>query len=78
LTDYKIPTAADVLLIETNIVEVPSRYGPFGAKGVAEPAGLPVAPAIANAIYDAVGVRLCELPLTPEKVLQAMREKLKQ
>jgi CO/xanthine dehydrogenase Mo-binding subunit len=75
--DYKMPTAADALPIETNIVEVPSRYGPFGAKGVAEPAGLPVAPAIANAIYDAVGVRLRELPLTPEKVLQAMREKLK-
>src|SRR3989304_3375302 len=60
-TDYKMPTAADALQVKTDIVEFPSHYGPFGAKGIAEPASLPVAPAIANAIYDAVGVRLREL-----------------
>ncbi|MBM2831723.1 MAG: aldehyde oxidase and xanthine dehydrogenase [Dehalococcoidia bacterium] len=74
-TDYKMPTAADALQVKTDIVEFPSHYGPFGAKGIAEPASLPVAPAIANAIYDAVGVRLRELPLTPEKVLRALRER---
>jgi CO/xanthine dehydrogenase Mo-binding subunit len=73
--DYKMPTAADSLRVGADIVELPSSYGPFGAKGIAEPASLPVAPAIANAIYDAVGVRLRELPLTPEKVLKALREK---
>jgi len=58
-------------------VERPDPTGPFGAKGVGEPTLLPTAPAIVNAIYDAVGVRLRELPVTAERVLAALREKEK-
>lgn len=75
LADYKIPTAMDMPDIEPLIVEDHEPSGPFGAKGVGEPGMVAVAPAIANAIYDAVGIRLKELPMTPEKILQALREK---
>ena len=74
LTDYKVPTLMNVPPIESVIVEVPSRFGPYGAKGVGEPPSIPVAPAIANAIYDAVGVRITELPMTPEKIFEALRQ----
>jgi CO/xanthine dehydrogenase Mo-binding subunit len=74
-TDYKILTAPDVPLIESVFVESNDPNGPFGAKGLGEPVIIPVAPAIANAIYDAVGVRIKELPITPEKILKALREK---
>jgi 4-hydroxybenzoyl-CoA reductase alpha subunit len=73
--DYSLPTVLDMPEIETIIVETDDPAGPFGAKGMAEPACIPTAPAIANAVYDAVGVRIRDLPITPEKVLRALREK---
>lgn len=74
-TDYVVPTALDVPKIVTGIVERPEPTGPFGAKGIGEPSLLPTAPAIVNAIQDAVGIRIRELPATPEKVLQALQKK---
>ena len=74
-TDYLLPTALDVPEIVTEIVEQPEPTGPFGAKGIGEPSLLPTAPAIVNAIQNAVGVRIRELPATPEKVLRALRQK---
>lgn len=74
-TDYVLPTALDVPDIEIAIVEKPAPKGPFGAKGVAEASLLPTAPAIINAIYDAVGVRIRELPATPEKILAGLKGK---
>jgi xanthine dehydrogenase molybdenum-binding subunit len=73
--DYKILTAKDVVPIEAPVLETYDEDGPFGAKGIGEPGCVPTAPAIANAIYDAVGVRIKELPITPERVLAALREK---
>ena len=71
--DYKIPSALDLPMIETVLVEQPADVGPFGAKGVGEPPVVPVPAAIANAIYDAVGVRVTSLPITPEKLLKALK-----
>ena len=73
--DYKILTAKDVPDIEPIVVETNDPFGPFGAKGIGEPGLVPTAPAIANAIYDAVGVRMKDLPITPEKILAALKEK---
>jgi xanthine dehydrogenase molybdenum-binding subunit len=73
--DYKIPTVKDIPEIETIIVETIDPQGPFGAKGMGDFGLSSVAPAIANAIYDAVGVRIKELPMTPEKILAAIRSK---
>jgi xanthine dehydrogenase molybdenum-binding subunit len=73
--DYKILTAKDVCPIEAPVLETYDEAGPYGAKGIGEPGCVPTAPAIANAIYDAVGVRIKDLPITPEKVLSAIREK---
>ncbi len=73
--DYKILTAKDVCHIEAPVLETYDADGPYGAKGIGEPGCVPTAPAIANAIYDAVGVRIKDLPITPEKVLAAIREK---
>jgi len=70
--DYHLFTAADMPQIETILIETEDPLGPFGAKGVGEMGGTPTAAAIANAIYDAVGVRLTTLPMTPERVLQAL------
>ncbi len=61
--------------IELVFVETDDPAGPFGAKGVGEPGLVPTAPAIANAVADAIGVRIRDLPITPEKVLAALREK---
>lgn len=73
LLDYQIPSIKDLPRILTPIiVENPHRSGPFGAKGVGETGIIPIAPAIANAVRDAVGVRITTLPLTPEKILNAM------
>ncbi len=73
--DYKILSAPDVdFPIKVTCIETDDRQGPFGAKGVGEPGLVPTAPAIANAVYDAVGVRIRSLPITPEKVLAALRE----
>jgi nicotinate dehydrogenase large molybdopterin subunit len=75
LTDYLIPTTKDVPPIALDLVEEPNLHGPFGAKGIGEPPVNPVAAAIANAVYDAIGVRITELPMTPERVLQAIKGK---
>jgi CO/xanthine dehydrogenase Mo-binding subunit len=68
LLDYRKLTAADLPDIETIIVEVPSPAGPFGARGVGEPPIVPAPAAIANAVQDAVGIRITELPITPERI----------
>jgi CO/xanthine dehydrogenase Mo-binding subunit len=73
LTTYLMPLAPDMPAIENVLVEVPTEEGPFGARAVAEPPGFGPPAAIANAIADAVGVRLKELPLSPEKILRALR-----
>ncbi|MBW2341544.1 MAG: xanthine dehydrogenase family protein molybdopterin-binding subunit [Deltaproteobacteria bacterium] len=75
--DYKMLTAKDVVPVEPIVIEPGDEDGPFGAKGIGEPGLVPTAPAIANAIYDAVGVRIKSLPITPEKVLAALKEKRK-
>jgi CO/xanthine dehydrogenase Mo-binding subunit len=72
LLDYRKLTAADLPNLETIIVEVPSPAGPFGARGVGEPPIIPAPAAIANAIEDATGCRLTELPLTSERIALAM------
>jgi CO/xanthine dehydrogenase Mo-binding subunit len=73
-SDYKTFTAVDMPVLDMVVVETFELTGPFGAKGVGEGATNPVAPAIANAIYNAIGVRFKELPITPEKVLKALKE----
>ncbi|MEW6139758.1 MAG: xanthine dehydrogenase family protein molybdopterin-binding subunit [Thermodesulfobacteriota bacterium] len=77
LLDYKILTAKDAVPIDAVIIEPYEPTGPFGAKGIGEPACVPTAPALANAVYDAIGVRIKDLPITPEKVLAALKEKEK-
>lgn len=75
LLDYRMPTALDLPLIETIIVEVPNPGHPYGVRGVGE---VPIAPppaAISNAIYDAIGIRLRDLPMSPPKVSKAVIEK---
>jgi CO/xanthine dehydrogenase Mo-binding subunit len=72
-TDYILPTAVDTPEIFAEIVESPNAMGPFGAKGVGESALVPTAAAIANAIRDAIGVRLTQLPMTADRVLAAIR-----
>jgi CO/xanthine dehydrogenase Mo-binding subunit len=74
LSEYLIPTAMDVPEYKSIILESRSGVGPFGAKGIGEPALTPVAPAIANAVADAIGVRIFDLPITPEKVVNALRQ----
>jgi len=73
--DYLIPTAMDVPEIVADYVERYDPAGPYGAKGIAEPALLPTASAIANAIHDAVGVLIADLPVTPEKIFLALQAK---
>ncbi len=72
LHDYLIPTAGDVPPITVHLVEDPEPLGPFGAKGVGEPALVATAPAILNAIHDAVGVRLDQVPVTPDRLRAAI------
>jgi len=74
LQDYLIPTSMDIPEIESTLVEHRYRYGPFGAKGMGEAPLIPMAAAIANAIYNATGVRIRELPATPERVLFAIKK----
>ncbi|WP_432662810.1 molybdopterin cofactor-binding domain-containing protein [Wukongibacter baidiensis] len=71
---YIIPTSLDIPEIEKIIIEDPESTGPFGAKGIGEPVMIPVAPAILNAIYNAVGVRITELPALPEKILNGIKQ----
>jgi CO/xanthine dehydrogenase Mo-binding subunit len=75
LADYKIPGIRDIPPMENEAVEAEQRSGPFGAKGVGESGTFGVSPAIANAIDDAVGVRLTSLPLTAEAVFRGLCEK---
>jgi hypothetical protein len=77
MLDYKSPTTLDMCDVVTYLIEDPDPHGPFGAKEVGQGPLLPVAPAIANAVYDAVGVRIDEVPITPEKVLRALKRKAK-
>ena len=74
-TDYIIPTSADIPVMDSVIVEVPDINGPYGAKGFGEMSSNPQPPAIVNAIYDAVGVRIDDLPATPEKILSAIESR---
>ncbi len=76
LMDYKIPTASDVpASLEAHFVETPQRDGPYGARGIGEHTMIPTPAAIANALYDACGIRIHELPITAEKVQRAIQEK---
>jgi 4-hydroxybenzoyl-CoA reductase subunit alpha len=78
LLDYRIPTTLDTPEIEPLIVESEDPEGPFGAKEAGEGSLAAAIPAVANAIYDAIGVRLTTTPFSPEKILEALREKEKQ
>jgi CO/xanthine dehydrogenase Mo-binding subunit len=73
--DYKMLTIKDMPKISPILIESIDPNGPFGAKGLGEPAMVPTAPAIINAIYDAVGVRIKDLPATSEKIYQGLKEK---
>ncbi|GBE25876.1 4-hydroxybenzoyl-CoA reductase subunit alpha [bacterium BMS3Bbin02] len=73
LLDYKIPTALDMPPVETFLVESDDPEGPLGAKEVGQGPLLPVIPAVANAIHDALGVRIDEVPITPQKIVAALR-----
>jgi 4-hydroxybenzoyl-CoA reductase alpha subunit len=73
--EYKVPTSLDSPAVDVNLVEPIDPLGPFGAKGVSEGAQVPVAAAVANAVYDAIGVRIKDLPITPAKILKALEEK---
>ncbi|MDT5262181.1 MAG: hypothetical protein QOC61_1185 [Acidobacteriota bacterium] len=75
MLEYKSPTTLEMCDVITYLVEDADPNGPFGAKEVGQGPLLPVMPAIANAVYDAVGVRIDEVPITPEKVLAALRAK---
>lgn len=71
--EYKIPTALDAPPVKVFLVETNEPYGPYGAKGAGEPSTIPTAAALANAIYNAVGIRIKDLPITPDKILRALK-----
>ena len=73
--DYRMPTSLDLPMIDTVMVEVPNPRHPFGLRGVGEAPIIPPLAALSNAIYDAVGVRLRKLPMTPGSILEALEEK---
>ena len=75
MLEYKSPTTLDMPEIFTELVEHPDPRGPFGAKEVGQGPLLPVMPALANAVYGAVGVRIDEIPITPEKIVAALKAK---
>ena len=72
MLEYKSPTTLDMPEVFTELVEDPDPRGPFGAKEVGQGPLLPMMPAVANAVYDAIGVRIDEVPITPEKILKAL------
>jgi CO/xanthine dehydrogenase Mo-binding subunit len=71
--DYKIPTIQDIPVFKTSITEMPKGPGPYNSMAIGETANIPTAAAIANAVEDAIGVRIKELPITAEKVLAALK-----
>ena len=73
LLDYNMPRMEDMPFIDHDFVFTEDPFGPFGAKAMSESPGVPTPAAIANAIYDAVGVRVSELPIDPAKMLEALR-----
>jgi CO/xanthine dehydrogenase Mo-binding subunit len=73
LVDYRVPRTGDVPHLQCRFVENADGAGPFGAKGVGEGSLVPVSPAVGNALTRLTGVRLHELPLTPERVWRALR-----
>jgi 4-hydroxybenzoyl-CoA reductase alpha subunit len=75
LAEYKMVTALDMPPVEAIVVETNEPNGPFGAKEVGEGAIMPTIPAVLNAIYDATGVRIYELPLTPQRIFEALQQK---
>ena len=75
MLEYKSPTSLDMPEIFTDLIEHPDPAGPFGAKEVGQGPLLPIMPAVANAVYDAVGVRVDQIPVTPEKILRALQAK---
>ena len=75
LGDVKIPTTVDIPELVTVLVEHTQGNGPFQGKAIGENPIAPVAPAIANAVYDAIGVRITDLPITAEKVLAALKKR---
>jgi CO/xanthine dehydrogenase Mo-binding subunit len=76
LVDYVLPSLGDMpAIIDPIAIEIPHKNGPFGAKGIGESALIPVAPAVANAIYDAVGVRIKDLPIKAEKIYLGLEQK---
>ena len=70
--DYRMPTSLDLPMIDTAIVEVPNPRHPFGVRGVGEVSIVPPPPAIANAIYSALGIRIYDLPMNPATVMEAI------
>lgn len=70
--NYRIPTAADDVYVQAALVEVPSSLHPYGIRGIGEPGLNTTVPAIANTIYNAIGIRFYEFPITPAKVLKAL------
>jgi CO/xanthine dehydrogenase Mo-binding subunit len=75
---YILPTVLDVPRITSIIIEDPDPIGPLGVKGIGEPAMVPTIPAVMNAIYDAIGVRITKLPATPERILEELAKKRQQ
>jgi hypothetical protein len=75
ILEYKSLTSLDMPEIFTDLIEHPDPAGPFGAKEVGQGPLLPIMPAVANAVYDAIGVRVDEIPVTPEKILKALQNK---
>jgi 4-hydroxybenzoyl-CoA reductase subunit alpha len=75
MLEYKSPTSLDMPEIITDLIEDPDPAGPFGAKEVGQGPLLPIMPAVANAVYDAVGVRVDQVPITPEKIVRALQAK---
>lgn len=72
-SEYKLLPATDIPKVEAILVETGKGFGPYGAKGIGEPPNIPTAPAIANAICDALGIRIKNLPITPEKILRTLK-----
>ncbi len=75
ILEYKSPTSHDMPEVITELIEDPDPAGPFGAKEVGQGPLLPIMPAVANAVYDAIGVRIDEVPITPDKIVKALDDK---